>query len=118
MIFRTVRDLIDTERDASGQGWRSRRFLLAEDGLPFSLHETTVTAGSELRFNYKNHSETVYCISGKASITDVASNTTLPISAGTFYSVGIGEDHILRIEEETRFVCIFDPPLAGQEEAD
>lgn len=37
MYYKTVKDLIGTKREASGDGWKSRRFLLAEDGLPFSL---------------------------------------------------------------------------------
>jgi L-ectoine synthase len=118
MLYRTVKDLVGTDREAVGDGWKSRRFLLAEDNLPFSVHETTVAAGSELRFNYRNHSETVYCIEGKGSIEDVARKKILPIEPGTFYSVGIGEDHILRIQKDTRFLCIFEPALEGQEEAD
>ena len=118
MLYKTVDDLVGTEREAVGDGWKSRRFLLAEDGLPFSLHETTVAAGTELRLNYKNHSETVYCIDGKASVEDVARNRILPIEPGTLYSAGIGDDHILRIEKDTRFLCVFEPALKGQEEAD
>ena len=118
MLFNTVDDLVDTEREAVGNGWKSRRFLVAEDGLPFSVHETTVAKGTELRFKYKNHSETVYCIEGKASVQDVAQNKILLIQPGTFYSVGIDDDHILRIEEDTKFLCIFDPPLKAREEAD
>ena len=118
MIFKTVDELVGTAREAVGKGWRSRRFLIAEDGLPFSVHETTVAAGAELRFNYNNHSETVYCVAGKASIQDVAQDKIHPIEPGTFYSVGIGEEHVLRIEQETKFLCIFEPPLLGQEEAD
>jgi L-ectoine synthase len=118
MFFKTVDDLVGTEREAVGDGWKSRRFLIAEDGLPFSVHETTVAAGTELRFNYENHSETVYCIEGKASVEDVAQNRIFPIGPGTFYSVGIGDDHILRIEQDTKFLCIFEPSLKGREEAD
>jgi L-ectoine synthase len=90
MIYKTVNDLVGTEREAIGTGWRSRRFLIAEDGYPFSMHETTVVAGTELRFNYRNHSETVYCIDGKASVQDMAEGTVSSIEPGTFYSVGRG----------------------------
>ncbi len=118
MIYRTVSDLIGTPREASGEGWRSRRFLLADDGLPFSVHETTVAAGSELRFNYTRNSESVYCISGKASVELVSEGRVMDVLPGTFYSVGVGEEHVLRIEEETKFLCIFEPPLEGQEAAE
>jgi L-ectoine synthase len=82
------------------------------------VHETTVVAGTELRFNYQNHSESVYCIEGKATVEDVIGKKIYPIEPGTFYSVGIGDDHILRIERDTKFLCIFEPPLKGREEAD
>jgi L-ectoine synthase len=118
MFYKTVKDLIATKCEASGDGWKSRRFLLAEDGLPFSLHETTVAAGTELHLNYQNHSESVYCIAGKASVEEISNNRVLPIEPGTFYSAGIGDEHILRIEEETKFLCIFEPALKGIEEAD
>jgi L-ectoine synthase len=118
MIYRTVADLVGTEREASGKGWRSRRFLLAEDGLPFSVHETTVAAGSALRFKYTRNSESVYCISGKAAVELVDQGKTVQVRPGTFYSIGIGEEHILRIEDETKFLCIFEPPLEGQEAAE
>jgi hypothetical protein len=78
MYYTSVEDVIGTDRDASGSGWRSRRLMLAKDGLPFSVHETTVAAGTELHLCYQ----------------------------------------ILRIEEDTRFLCIFEPALEGQEEAD
>jgi len=118
MQYKTVNDLVGTEREAVGSGWKSRRFLIAEDGYPFSVHETTVAAGTELRFNYQNHSETVYCVEGKASVQDVAGGKVFPIEPGSFYSVGRGDDHILRIEKDTKFLCIFEPPLEGDEEAD
>ena len=118
MLYKTVRDLIGTEREAQFAGWKSRRFLLAEDGFPFSVHETTVAAGTELRMNYQNHSETVYCVEGKASVEDLGEGKVFPIAPGTFYTVARGDDHILRIEENTKFLCVFEPPLEGDEEAD
>lgn len=118
MLYKTVDDLVGTERDAVGPGWKSRRFLIAADGYPFSVHETTVAAGTELRFNYENHSETVYCVDGKATVEDVAGGQVFPIEPGSFYTVDRGDDHILRIEKDTRFLCIFEPPLEGDEEAD
>ena len=118
MLYRTVDELVGTEREASGPGWKSRRFILADDGYPFSVHETTVDAGTVLHLNYAHHSETVYCIEGKASLEDVASRRVRPVVPGTLYSVRIGDEHILRVEATTRFLCIFEPALEGREEAD
>jgi L-ectoine synthase len=117
MLFTTRKEIVGTDRETVGQGWASRRFLTAEDGLPFSFHETTVAAGTEIRMNYATHSETVYCIDGQATIEYVAEGKVLPIRPGTFYSIGVGEEHVLRIERETRFVCVFNPPLSKGETA-
>lgn len=118
MIFRRVQELIGSEREARGDGWKSRRLILAGDGLPFSVHETTVAAGTRLHLSYTRHSETVYCIDGKASLTIGRGPGTLQIMPGTLYSAGIGDLHVLRAEEETRFLCIFEPALVGREQAD
>ena len=118
MIHRTSSDVAGTPREATGDGWVSRRFLVAEDGLPFSFHETTVRAGTRLELDYRNHSESVYCVRGKAHVLDVASGRNLPIGPGSFYTVLPGDAHVLSIEEDTTFVCVFDPPLEGREEAD
>jgi L-ectoine synthase len=118
MIHRSSDQLAASPREAYGDGWASRRFLLAEDGRPFSFHETTVRAGTELRIDYRHHTESVYCVRGRASVEHLSSGRVFTIEPGTFYSVGVGEAHVLRIEEDTTFVCVFDPPLRGREEAD
>ena len=118
MFSRSVADVAGTERDVHGDGWRSVRLVLAEDGLPFSLHETTVAAGSSLRFAYRSHSETVYCVRGRATVEDVAAGTRTELRPGSLYSVGIGDEHVLTAESEVTFVCVFVPPLVGSEEAD
>jgi L-ectoine synthase len=55
MIVRTLEEVAGTERDVAGEGWRSRRLLLRRDQLGFSLHDTTVEAGSVLHLQYKHH---------------------------------------------------------------
>ena len=117
VYYTTIQDVISTEREAAGEGWKSRRLLLAEDGLPFSVHETTVAAGSELRFKYRDHSETVYCIEGRGTLADLNCGRELALRPGILYVAQRGDDHILRIEEDTRFLCVFEPALVGQEEA-
>jgi L-ectoine synthase len=118
MFTRSVAGIIGTDRDVSGPGWKSRRLVLAEDGLPFSMHETIVEAGSELSFAYRSHSETVYCVQGNGSVQDVARGTTTQLEPGSLYSVGIGDEHVLRAGTEMTFLCVFAPPLLGRESAD
>jgi L-ectoine synthase len=118
MIYTSVRKILGTERDVAGEGWRSRRLVLAGDGLPFSVHETVVEPGSELRFCYRRHSETVYCVEGEGSIEEVGGGGARRLEPGTLYSVGIGEDHIVRTDTVVRFLCIFEPACEADETAD
>lgn len=118
MFTRSVDEVLGGERDVHGPGWKSRRLVLARDGLPFSLHETTLEAGTVLRFAYRSHSETVYCVEGEGSIEDVAGGATVPLAPGSLYSVGVGDEHVVRATSALKLVCVFAPPLEGSEEAD
>jgi L-ectoine synthase len=118
MIIRSVSEVIGTERDVPGEGWRSRRLVLADDAIGYSLHETTLEAGIELRFEYRNHRETVYCLEGDGSVEDVASGRRVTLRPGSMYSAGIGEPHVVRTDTQVRVLCVFTPALTGTEEAD
>lgn len=118
MIVRSVREVIGTARDVHGEGFKSRRLLLKEDGLPVSVHETTLDAGAELRFCYKVHSETVYCVAGRGSVENLDAGTVHEIAPGSIYTVFPGDDHVVRSETEITFLCIFDPPCIADESAD
>lgn len=118
MYCTSVDAVIDTDRDASGEGWKSRRLMLANEGRPYSVHQTTVAAGSRLRFCYEHHSETVYCLTGTALLTNLHDGRRYEVEPGVLYSVIAGDNHQLDVSEECVFICIFDPPLQGKEEAD
>jgi len=116
MIVRTLDAIIDTPRHVSGEGWQSRRILLKSDGMGFSLHDTIVEEGTEQRLHYKHHLEANYCISGMGEVVDMKTGTTYPISPGTLYALDQHDEHILRaLIGDLRLVCIFNPPLTGQE---
>jgi len=118
MIVRSVKEVIGTLRDVHSEGWKSRRLLLKDDGLPVSVHETTLDAGAELRFCYQVHSETVYCIEGRGSVENMDMGVVHDILPGTIYTVFPGDDHVVRAETMVRFLCIFDPPCIAAESAD
>lgn len=115
MIVRDFHDLKDTDRAVSDAQWTSVRMLLADDGMGFSFHITTLQAGSEHEFEYKNHFESVYCISGKGSITDLATGETHQIRPGVMYALNEHDRHVLRSEEELVMACCFNPPVTGTE---
>lgn len=118
MITRNVSEIIGTERDVRGKGWNSRRLVLADDQVGYSLHETTLDPDVELGFEYGSHRETVYCVDGEGSVEDVGSGRRVPLRPGSMYSAGIGERHVVRTDTQMRLVCIFTPALAADEEAD
>ena len=89
--------------------------LLADDGMGFSFHITYLQAGSEHTFEYKNHFESVFCMQGKGSITDIATGETHEITPGVMYALNKHDRHILRAEEELVMACCFNPPVTGNE---
>ena len=89
MFVRNVKEILETERDVTGKGWKSRRLILARDGLKYSVHETTLEANITLRFTYAAHRETVYCIEGEGSVQNITTGETASLRPGSIYSVGM-----------------------------
>ncbi|MBC7286208.1 ectoine synthase [Hoeflea sp.] len=117
MIVRDFNEIIRNDRDrvVSDAEWSSVRMLLADDGMGFSFHITRLGAGSEHTFEYKNHFESVYCMQGTGSITDLATGETHQIRPGVIYALNDHDRHILRAEDELVMACVFNPPVTGQE---
>ena len=117
MIVRDFNEILENEKDRVVQDaqWSSVRMLLADDGMGFSFHITFLDAGSEHTFEYKNHFESVYCVQGAGSITDLATGETHEIKPGVMYALDKHDRHILRAEEELVMACCFNPPVTGKE---
>ena len=115
MIVRTLDEVVGSDRDVAGDGWRSRRLLLRRDELGFSLHDTTVAAGSELNLQYKHHLEACYCLEGEAELVDLATGERHTIGPGTMYALEQHDRHTLRVQSDLRLVCVFNPALTGGE---
>lgn len=115
MIVRDLAKLRQSERAISDAKWTSVRMLLADEGMGFSFHITYIQPGSEHTFEYKHHLESVFCISGKGSITDLGTGETHKIRPGVTYALNEHDRHILRAEEELIMACVFNPPVTGRE---
>ena len=117
MIVRDFNEILKNDRDrvVSDANWTSVRMLLASDKMGFSFHITFLDAGSEHEFEYKNHFESVYCMKGKGSISDLATGETHEIGPGVMYALNEHDRHILRAEEELVMACVFNPPVTGTE---
>ncbi|MEQ9557499.1 MAG: ectoine synthase [Rhodospirillales bacterium] len=115
MIVKKLDDVLGTEHEVKGGTWTSRRLILRDAGMGFSMHDTLIHAGTETLIWYKNHLEAVYCIEGKGEIEVLPDGPVYPIEAGTLYALDGNEKHLLRAEEEMRMICTFNPPLTGLE---
>lgn len=115
MIVRTIDEITDTEADIKAENWRSKRIVLSKDGAGFSVHETTLYAGTVNEFWYANHIEAVFVVEGEGEITDLATGTTHQLAPGSLYLLNDHDKHEVRPRTEMRTVCVFNPPITGRE---
>jgi L-ectoine synthase len=95
MIVRTLDEITDTDRDVKTPNWRSKRIVLAGDGIGFSVHETVLQPGTVNDFWYNDK--------------------TYPLGPGSIYVLNGNERHQLRPRTLMRTVCVFNPPVTGRE---
>ena len=115
MIVRTLEEITDTDRDVITPHWRSKRIVLANDRVGFSVHETVLEAGSVNDFWYANHIEAVFVTQGEGELYDKDNDVTYKLGPGSIYLLNGHERHQLRPTSEMRTVCVFNPPVTGRE---
>lgn len=115
MIVRSLSEVVGTEREVTGPSWVSRRLVLARENVGFSVNDTVVHAGAEIRMWYANHVEAVYVIEGMGELADEETGEKHRLEAGVLYLVDAHQRHTLRAHTEFRAVCVFTPPLTGRE---
>lgn len=115
MIVRRMQDAIGTERDVRTPSWRSVRLLLADDGMGFSFHVTTIDAGRTLEMQYTHHLESVYCIEGEGTLEDLDEQTCHDLEPGVVYALDRHDRHRLCAKTPLVLACVFNPPLRGRE---
>ncbi len=115
MIVRQLADIQGTHRDVQTDTWASRRLILQDDGVGFSVHDTIMKAGTETAMWYKNHFEAVYCIEGQGTVEDLASGQIHALRPGTLYLLNEHDRHVVRPTTDVRLVCVFNPGCTGRE---
>jgi L-ectoine synthase len=115
MIVRQLEEVEGTDREVSTPNWTSRRLLLKRDGMGFSLHDTLLLPGTETTMCYRHHVEAVYCIEGEGEIQVLPAGPVHQVRAGTLYALDGHEHHVLRARSRLRMVCVFNPPVTGNE---
>jgi L-ectoine synthase len=114
MIVRQLSELIGSQRDVAWGHGQSRRFLIEQDGMGYSLTDTLIDAGSESLLEYRNHLETCYCIEGEGEIEE-SNGKIHSITPNTMYALNQHDKHYLRAKTAMRLVCVFVPALKGDE---
>jgi L-ectoine synthase len=117
MIVKHLDQIVGTDADVDTQGWTSRRLILKDSGMGYSVHDTIIKAGAELDMHYKNHLETVYLTEGAGEIMDLATGETHQLRVGSIYALNNHDHHLLKANKGThmRMVCVFNPPITGKE---
>jgi L-ectoine synthase len=115
MLVRTIAEITDTDADIKTENWRSKRIILAKEGVGFSVHETTLYAGTVNDFWYANHIEAVFIVEGEGEITDLATGETHQLGPGSLYLLNDHDKHQVRPRTQMRTVCVFNPPVTGRE---
>ncbi|OIV38955.1 L-ectoine synthase [Mangrovactinospora gilvigrisea] len=117
MLVRSLDEVTGTDRDVTAETgtWRSRRIILAKEGVGFSVHHTIMYAGTETEMWYANHIEAVYCVQGEGELTDEETGEKHWITPGTLYLLDKHDRHTMRPKTDLHFVCVFNPPVTGRE---
>jgi len=115
MIVRDINDIDGTRDDVVTDTWRSKRIILKKDGMGYSVHETTIYAGTETHIWYQNHLESVFCIQGEGEVETISDGKIYPIRPGVLYALNEHDNHYLRAKTEMKMICVFNPPLTGRE---
>ena len=120
MIVRHFEEILPTERAVHTDNWSSFRLLTRGDGMGFSLHETWIQPGTETYIHYKHHLEAVYCIEGDGELEIAGPGREKTgeihrIRPGMMYALDAHDRHYLRARSRLRLICVFNPPLRGDE---
>lgn len=119
MIVRSLEQLKTSGRYAEKPGvWTSSRYLLRDDGVGFTLTQTTVAAGQSQTMQYRNHVEANLVIEGRGTVTDLATGEVHALEPGTMYTLDRHDPHRLDAHTDLRIVCVFEPALVGTETHD
>ena len=96
-------------------GFTSNRILLESDGMGYGLTKTVIPPGRVNRWHYKKHLESCYCISGKGILINEKTQEYFSIYPDVTYVLDNNDPHTFEALEEVTLICVFNPPLTGQE---
>jgi L-ectoine synthase len=76
-----------------------------------------VLAGSKSMLQYTRHLEACYCIAGSGQVVTADGSETYTIEPGVMYALDQHDAHYLIAdpEQDLELICVFNPPLTGDE---
>ena len=117
MLTTHLSEIIGTPREVDWGNGTSQRLLISRDGRGFTLTDTFVRPNTETVLRYDHHLEACYCISGSGEVVWEGGRARLAPDA--LYAPDRSEEHTLvAFEEGLRLICVFNPPLTGNETHD
>lgn len=96
-------------------GFISNRMLLESDGMGFSISNTVIPVGKEQHWHYKNHLEACYCVEGEGVLHNMETGEYHSVKPGVMYVLDKNDNHTFEALEEVTLICVFNPPLKGNE---
>ena len=111
-----VEDLKGTERQVNcpKDGFTSYRLLLEKDNFGFTMTKTVIPPNGWQFWHYKNHLEACFCIKGFGQVRTVETGEVNLIYPGVMYAPEYDKHEFMAIEE-VELICVFNPPLKGNE---
>lgn len=106
---------LPVERQVEFHSGVSNRIVLAEDNMGFTMTKTVIEPGKQVFQHYKNHLESCYCVSGYAVLINTITGEHHQITPDTTYVLDKHDPHYFEAKETTVLICVFNPPLTGQE---
>ena len=106
---------MSSDRSVEFHAGVSHRVLLEKDGMGYTMTKTVIQPGKKVFQHYKNHLESCYCASGNGTLTDHKTGEEHAITEGVTYVLDANDPHWFEAHQETVLICVFNPPLTGQE---
>ena len=96
-------------------GFTSNRILLDSDNMGYTMTKTVIPVNGKQFWHYKNHLESCYCVAGRGELTNKITGERFEIKPDVTYVLDQNDPHYFEAFEEVTLICVFNPPLTGQE---
>jgi L-ectoine synthase len=108
-------DLIGSDQHVRHPNYETIRLLLDRDGFGLTLTDITLNPGILDTYGYDDRLELAYCIEGRATLVDLATDTQHVVEPGTIWAAPPGSRFTFLAHQPTRLICVFNPALTGVE---